>query len=113
LVRIPIQPSSLEYNFMSHERCAGEGELLLRLTEHGAMLTEQGRDVNSGFLRVLAKQRARLFECGVQIASKCHPLGRVSTGRKVAVPNSSLIGVDSPLPRSPFATHYSSLSFRL
>src|ERR1035437_5673129 len=45
--------------------------------------------------------------------SKCHPLGRVSTGKKAAVPNSSLIGVDLPLPKSSFATHYSSLSFRL
>src|ERR1035441_757699 len=30
LVRIPIQPSSIEYNFMSHRRCAGEGELAFR-----------------------------------------------------------------------------------
>ena len=39
--------------------------------------------------------------CGEK-SYKCHPLGQVSTGKKVTVPNSSLIGVNSPLPRSAF-----------
>ena len=43
--------------------------------------------------------------------SKCRPLGRVSTDKKVLVPNSSLLG-HFGMPEKSFLRHYSNLLFR-
>ena len=68
---------------------------------HPEVMRQQVRSFNLPE-RVTASQPKLRQWADLIASSKCRPLGRVSTGKKVAVPNSSLIGFKSPLPRSAF-----------